>query len=152
EDLVAWDAGLADRGADALLVAVAGGGVDVAVAGLEGGEGRGVGLVVAHLEHAEPDLRDRVAVVHRDQLRVGHVCEVLLLARCPPFNPLRQVLVPGCPNCAAAIGLTCRDGRAMSEQVIASRTATARVVEAELAMEPAAVMALRGRENTVDAV
>lgn len=40
----------------------------------------------------------------------------------------------------------------MSEQVIASRTATARVVEAELAMEPAAVMALRGRENTVDAV
>lgn len=40
----------------------------------------------------------------------------------------------------------------MSEQVIASRMANAQVAEAEMAQEPAAVVALRGQDAAVEAV
>ena len=49
-------------GADAALVAVGGGGVDVAVAGREGLLDRALGVVRRHLEDAEAELRDLDAV------------------------------------------------------------------------------------------
>ena len=65
-DVGAVDTGLGDRLADLLLVAVHLGGVDVAVAGPEGGEGgrlRGLG---SDLIGAEAQLRNRAGVVERD--------------------------------------------------------------------------------------
>lgn len=40
----------------------------------------------------------------------------------------------------------------MAEQVIASKAANAQVLEAEMALEPAAVLALRGHDAAVDGV
>ena len=66
EDLVAVEPGRADRLADAGLVAVPLGGVDMAVADLERARDRLGGLAGVDLEDAEAELRDRVAVVERD--------------------------------------------------------------------------------------
>ena len=65
EHLAAVDAGGADRLADAPLVAVHLGGVDVAVADLEGRRHGLGGVLGRDLEDAEAELRDRVAVVER---------------------------------------------------------------------------------------
>src|ERR1700709_1252623 len=72
EDLGAGDAGGGDPGGDAALVAVGGGGVNVAIARREGGLPGAVGLVRRYLENAEPDLRDLRSVVEPDVRNVGH--------------------------------------------------------------------------------
>src|SRR5699024_10576630 len=63
EELITGDAGLRDGAAHALLIAVDSGGVDVAVADFEGIGDDALGLVRVDLEHAEAQLRDRLAVV-----------------------------------------------------------------------------------------
>ncbi len=67
EELVARDAGRADRPPDALLVAVHGRGVDVPVADLERLGDDPLGVSVRHLVRAHAELRDRDAVAHRDR-------------------------------------------------------------------------------------
>src|SRR5579875_186989 len=66
EDLATVDPGGTDGLADLLLVAVHLGGVDVAVADLEGRERRVLRLLGLDLEDAEPELGDLDAVVQRD--------------------------------------------------------------------------------------
>ncbi len=63
EDLVARNARAADALADPALVSVRGGGVDVAVAGLERGDNRGRRLIGWGLEDAEAEGRHADAVV-----------------------------------------------------------------------------------------
>ncbi len=58
EDVLAGDARGRDRGADALLVAVGPGGVDVAVAGIERLFDHLLRVLGRHLEDAEPELGD----------------------------------------------------------------------------------------------
>jgi hypothetical protein len=71
-DIVAVEPRGGDRGADAVLVAVHLGGVDVAIAGLERSRGRTLGVGArADLEDAEPELRDAAAVVQLDRRDVG---------------------------------------------------------------------------------
>src|SRR5690606_16326436 len=65
--LLARDARLRDRAADAHLVAVDGGGVDVAVADLERVAHDPLRLVRIHPEHPEAELGDRGAVVELDR-------------------------------------------------------------------------------------
>ena len=72
EQLVARDPGGADRLADALLVAVHLGGVDVPVAGLEGLSGDPRRVLRRDLEHAEAELGDGVAVVQGQVRNLGH--------------------------------------------------------------------------------
>src|SRR5690606_34348446 len=67
EELLARDARLLDRPTDSHLVAVHGGGVDVAVADLEGVGDDALGLVGVDLEHPEPELGDGAAVVEFDE-------------------------------------------------------------------------------------
>ncbi len=66
EELVAGQAATGERTADTQLVAVAHGGVDVAVAGLDGVGGHRLHLGVVQRPGAEADLGDGVAVVHGD--------------------------------------------------------------------------------------
>jgi hypothetical protein len=83
EDRFTVDAGVADTFADLLLVSVHLGGVDVAVADLEGrfdGLSRLLGI---DLEHAEAELRDLLAVSERD---VGYLSHI---ARVPALPPLQ---------------------------------------------------------------
>src|SRR5699024_6733466 len=68
------DAGVGDRAAYALLVAVDLRGVDVAVPGGEGLGGDIGGDIRLDLEHAVAELRDRVAVVEGDGRHVGVRC------------------------------------------------------------------------------
>src|SRR6185437_377129 len=68
EYLLARDAGVADRTADAAFVLVRGGGVDVAVADLEGGGDHVEGLCVGDLPDPVPQLRDAGAVIQSDVL------------------------------------------------------------------------------------
>ena len=72
EDLVALQAGLGQRPADALLVAVHLRGVDVPVAGVEGRAHRLRRLMRRHLEHPETELRDLHAVVQSDRRNLSH--------------------------------------------------------------------------------
>ena len=69
--LVAGDARLGDGTADALLVEVAPGGVDRAVAQAQRLADDAGGLVGGHLEHPEADQRHRRAVVEVDPRKVG---------------------------------------------------------------------------------
>jgi hypothetical protein len=66
EELVATQARRGDGGADAGLVAVHLGGVDVPVADLDGGLHGRLRLGRRHLEDPEAELRDGAAVVQRD--------------------------------------------------------------------------------------
>jgi hypothetical protein len=72
EDLLARDAGVADALADALLVPVHLGGVDVPVTDLQGGLHRLRGLLRLDLVDAEAELRDLHAVVQGDRGHGGH--------------------------------------------------------------------------------
>src|SRR5690606_2801597 len=72
--LLAGYAGLGDRLADALLVAVERGRVDAAIAGLDRLPDRLTDLVGRHLEHAEAELRDAGSVVQRHAGNGGHEC------------------------------------------------------------------------------
>ena len=65
EHLAAIEARGADRLAHAALVAIGGGGVDVAVAGRERLRDDLLGLARRHLEDAEAELRDLLAVAER---------------------------------------------------------------------------------------
>ena len=67
EDLLARQAGGGDRRPDPLLVAVGGGGVDVAVAGGERLLDHPLGVLRGHLEDPESELRDLDAVVERQR-------------------------------------------------------------------------------------
>ena len=67
EDLLARDPRGGDRGAHAALVAVGGGGVDVAVAGGKRFLDDPLGVLGRDLEDAEPELRDLDAVVERQR-------------------------------------------------------------------------------------
>jgi hypothetical protein len=67
-ELLTCDAAGLDGRTHGVLVAVGGGGVEVAVAGLEGGLDRLLGLVVGDLEDAESDDGHRDAVVEGDGL------------------------------------------------------------------------------------
>jgi hypothetical protein len=62
EDVLVREPAGAWCAAHAGVVLVPGGGVDVAVAGVQGGEHHLVGLLLRHLPDAEADLRDGVAV------------------------------------------------------------------------------------------
>jgi len=86
EDLVAGQAGGADRLADALLVAVHLGGVEVPVADVQRLGHRLQGVLRRHLEDAEPELRDGRAVI---QGQGGNrVCHTSRNGRGPPiFRP-----------------------------------------------------------------
>jgi hypothetical protein len=68
EQVVSGQAAGGDRGADGFLVAVRGGGVEVAVARLEGSFDGGLGLVLGDLEDPEADDGHRDAVVQLDGL------------------------------------------------------------------------------------
>ena len=93
-DGVAIQRGVAHRVADALLVAVHLGGVDVAVADLERERGRLSGVRRRDLEDAEAELGDRAAVVEGDRgdlSRLGHACPFLrvLVGSYPVPHPRR---------------------------------------------------------------
>ena len=70
EDVLASHVGVSDSAAHARLVAVNSGGVDVAVAGLQGGGHDLLGDLVLNLPHAVAQLRNGSAVV---ELYVGYV-------------------------------------------------------------------------------
>ncbi len=74
EELLAGDARGGDRGADAFLVAVGGGGVDVAVADVERPLDHLLGVLGRDLEDAEPELGDLDAVVEGEagNRQLGH--------------------------------------------------------------------------------
>ena len=72
EQLVAWDARVGDCLADTLLVLVRRGGVNQPVTRFDRCPHRLDHLVRGHLEHAEPDLWDRDAVVEVDQGDIRH--------------------------------------------------------------------------------
>ena len=65
EDIFASHIGVSDSAAHARLVAVDSGGVDVAVAGLQGGAHNLLGDLVLNLPHAVAQLRNGSAVVER---------------------------------------------------------------------------------------
>ena len=69
EDVVAGHSGLGERPAGLGLVAVDGGGVDMAVARVQRGRHRAFGVLRRGLQNAESDLRDRITVVQRDRGR-----------------------------------------------------------------------------------
>ena len=71
EDVGAVEAGGADRVADLALVAVGGGGVDVAVAGVERGADGVAGLVGRRLEDAEAEGGQLDAVVEGQGVHDG---------------------------------------------------------------------------------
>ena len=73
EQLLARDAAAGDRAPHTFLVAVDLGGVDVAVADLQGLAHHVFGNIRVHLPHAEAELGDRVAVVELQGLVPGHV-------------------------------------------------------------------------------
>ena len=70
EDILTSHVGVSDSAAHARLVAVNSGGVDVAVAGLQGGAHNLLGDLVLNLPHAVAQLRNGSAVV---ELYVGYV-------------------------------------------------------------------------------
>ena len=74
EHLAAVEPGGADRPPDRRLVAVGGGGVDVAVAGVERLRDDLLGLLRRHLEDAEAELRDPRAVAQRDGRSLSSIC------------------------------------------------------------------------------
>ena len=65
-----------DPGADTSLVAVGGGGVEVAVAGREGILDRALGLLRRHLEDAEAELRDLDPVAEPDVRDACHSAQL----------------------------------------------------------------------------
>ena len=90
EDLVAGDARGGDRRPDALLVAVGGGGVDVAVAGRERFLDHLLGLLGRDLEDAEPELGDLDAVVQRQGGNRSTVMRPLGVRRREPEGEQRE--------------------------------------------------------------
>ncbi len=87
EELVARDAGVGDRLADAFLVAVDRRGVDVAVADLERVADDPLRLGRVDLEDAEAELGDGVAVVERES---GHSCHAQKPRTAQKTSPTRS--------------------------------------------------------------